>query len=856
MAVSAVLTEPVCRFLRVTLISISRTELDRVSLHTNNAAASWSVMTIPISSQSLIMKSPVLLPSVFVRSCSHRLLILAAVLLLHSVNFDGGMPNTFGDEPAVDKAIPAEDAKPDNAELDGLSEPAEKPLDLKDESESIDPANKDALAWYMSGQKSLKRGDLPAAAEAFQKASEADAKSAVPVRALAMVLFRMGKAAEGRATAEKAMQLDPDDYETRLEMSILLGSSRKFDEAATLIDEALASKNLIKESFDFIHVHQVRAAVLLEMRNLAGAADSYEIILKGLERPEDFSLTDREHKTLVKNRMTGYEVTGRILLEAGRIPKAIEAFEALSRAEKDVPGDHNLLLSRAYFQQDKLEACEENLNRYFETGRRNAESLLLLRDLYEATSRSDALTTRLEELIEEASDVASVKMFLGQILLDQGKNDAAAEVFQSILDTTGEADAYLGLVRVEIANRNPTALVATINRAARSRITVVEMKPLVDSVATADEFAKEAINSCKKTIADRPDDIHPAVPFFCSLVAEQLEMNQEQAELLKATLDLKPDRELSMQALDSYGMNQLKLGEYNNAAKIFEQMLETPGLQPMARVNTLFRISAAYASIEDLGAARKALLQALQMVPDEPQLLGRLALVEAADGKLETAEELLLKSISGLADNPELLIQSRLRLAGIYAQMDQWDNATEQYQQVLEIESIEKDTARLAQMGLSNALVQSGDMEQGQKVLEAVYEQDPADPGVNNDLGYLYADQGKNLEQAEKMIRIAVEAQPDNPAYLDSLGWVLFKQGKNEEALEPLKKANSDPDYQDATLLEHEADVHQALQKSDEAKALWKKALEVEEKAKRPDAAVMKRLKEKLGEKEQTEAAK
>ena len=861
MTVSTVLEEPGSKFPRVTLISISRTELDRVSLHTNNAAASWSVMTIPISSLSLIMKNLVLRASVFVRSCSHRLPVVAAVLLLHTMHFAGGLPAAFCDEPVAeepvaDETVPPEDAKTEGADLDGLSEPPEKPLEMKDESQSIDPANKDALAWYMSGQKSLKRGDLPAAAEAFQKASEADSKSAVPVRALAMVLFRMRKVAEGRATAEKAMQLDPDDYETRLEMAILLGSSRKFDEAATLIEEAIASKNLKHESFDFIHVHQVRAAVLLEMQNLAGAADSYEIILQGLERPENFSLTDREHKTLVKNRMTGYEVTGRILLEAGRVPKAIEAFEALSRAEKDVPGDHNLLLSRAYFQQDKLDACEENLNRYFETGRRNAESLMLLRDLYEATSRTDSLTSRLEELTEEASDVASVKMFLGQVLLDQGKNDDAAEVFQSILDTTGEADAYLGLVRVEIANRNPTALVATINRAARSRITVVEMKPLVDSVATADEFAKEAISACKKMIAEKPGDIHPAVPFFCSLVAEQLELNPEQAELLKATLDLKPDRELSMAALDSYGMNQLKLGEYNNAAKIFEQMLETPGLQPMARVNTLFRISAAYASIEDLGAARKALLQALQMVPDEPQLLGRLALVEAADGKLEEAEELLLKSISGLGDNPELLIESRLRLAGIYAQMDQWENATEQYQQVLELESVEKDTARLAQMGLSNSLVQSGDMEQGQKVLETVYEQDPTDPGVNNDLGYLYADQGKNLEQAEKMIRIAVESQPENPAYLDSLGWVLFKQGKNEEALEPLKKANSNPEYQDATLLEHEADVHLAMQKSEEAMSLLKKALEVEEKAKRPDAAVLKRLKEKMGEKPETNADK
>lgn len=749
------------------------------------------------------------------------------------------------------EATPPADEVPKPA-VEGLSEPNAQPPEVKDESDAIDPTNKDALAWYMSGQKSLKRGDLEAAAEAFEKAAEADSDSAVPVRALAMVLFRMGKLEEGNATAEKAMKLDPNDYDTRLEMAILRGSNRQFGEASELIEQALASKELKPKSVNFLRVHQVRAAILLEMRKISEAADSYEVILQGLEKPEEFNLTDREHKTLLKNRVSGYEVTGRVLLESGRIPKAIQAFEALSRTEKDAPGEHNLLLARAYYQQDKLDACEQNLNRYFETGRRSNESLLLLRDLYEASSRSDSLTSRLEELSEEASDASAVKMFLGQIFLDQGKTNEAADVYQSILDTTGEADAYLGLVRVEIANRNPSALIATINRAARSRITIAEMVPLVSSIVTADGFARQALDTCQKMVEEKPGDIHAAVPFFCSLVAEEMELAAEEGKLLKATLDLKPDRELSMLTLDKFGMNQLRQGEYANAARTFEQMLETPGLQPLARVNTLFRISAAYASIEDLGSARKALKQALSIIPDEPQLLGRLALIEAADGKLDEAEELLLQSIAELQknpetrDNPELIVESRLRLAGIYAQLDQWDNATEQYQMVIETQSVEKETARLARMGLSNAFVQGGDMEKGQKVLEEVYEEDPTDPGVNNDLGYLYADQGKNLEQAEKMIRIAVTAQPDNPAYLDSLGWVLFKQGKNEEALEPLKKANSNPDYEDATLLEHQADVHAALKQLDEAKTLWQKAVTVEEKAKRPDQTVLNRLREKL----------
>ncbi len=781
------------------------------------------------------MTRPLLLSFVLSRTCGIPIVAICFAIGLHLT------PDALSLMPTVQAA---DEEKP---VIEGLAEPDEKPLEVKDESDAIDPTNKDALAWYMSGQKSLKRGDLEAAAEAFKKAAEADPKSAVPVRAMAMVLFRMGKNKDGLETAKKAMELDPNDYETRLELAVLLGANRDFEKSLALLEQALNSKTLKEQSFDFVHIHQVRAAVLLEVQKISNAADSYEIILKALQRPEDFNLSDREYKTLLKNRLTNFEMTGRVLLESGRIGKAIEAFEALSRTEQDVPGDHNLLLARAYFQQDKLDVCEENLNRYFETGRSSTESLLLLRDLYEASDRKDLLAAKLEELCADAEDVTTLKMFLGQILLDQGKVNDAADVYQSLLDSTGQADAYLGLVRVEIANRNPGALLATINRAARSRIKIAELVPLVGSLATVDEFAKETLQTCTKMIEEKPGDVHPVVPFFCSLIAEQLELQTEEAEFLKATLELNPDRELSAQTLDKYGMNQLKQGEYAKAARIFEQMLETPGLQPLARVNTLFRISAAYASIEDLSAARKALQQALQMVPDEPQLLGRLAMVEAADGKLDVAEKLLQKSIDGLTGNPELLIESRLRLAGIYAQMDQWMKACEQYEQVLEMNSVEKETIRLAKMGLSNAYVQAGDMAKGEAVLEEVYQEDPADPGVNNDLGYLYADQGKNLEKAEKMIRIAVEAQPDNPAYLDSLGWVLFKQGKNTEALEPLKKANSDPDYQDATLLEHEGDVHLALQKTDDAKVLWKKALEVEEKAKSPDQKIIDRLQEKLG---------
>ena len=60
---------------------------------------------------------------------------------------------------------------------------------------------------------------------------------------------------------------------------------------------------------------------------------------------------------------------------------------------------------------------------------------------------------------------------------------------------------------------------------------------------------------------------------------------------------------------------------------------------------------------------------------------------------------------------------------------------------------------------------------------------------ASNDLGYGWADAGKNLDRAEALIRVAVEAEPDNQSFLDSLGWVLYKRGQFDEARRHLEQA-------------------------------------------------------------------
>jgi Tfp pilus assembly protein PilF len=155
-----------------------------------------------------------------------------------------------------------------------------------------------------------------------------------------------------------------------------------------------------------------------------------------------------------------------------------------------------------------------------------------------------------------------------------------------------------------------------------------------------------------------------------------------------------------------------------------------------------------------------------------------------------------------------------------------------------------------AKFSLSAVYVDLGAVEKGQAILEKYLAENPDDIGVNNDLGYLYADQGTNLEKARKMIKKAIKSEPENAAYLDSMGWVLFKLGEHKEAITWLKKATKLKTGNDATIWEHLGDCYGAIKETSDATKAWKKALELVNKESHPDAKLIRRVEEKLSAQE------
>jgi Tfp pilus assembly protein PilF len=224
------------------------------------------------------------------------------------------------------------------------------------------------------------------------------------------------------------------------------------------------------------------------------------------------------------------------------------------------------------------------------------------------------------------------------------------------------------------------------------------------------------------------------------------------------------------------------------------------------------------------------------------ELYALLSRTQELAGKTQDALASIREAEKIESDEPELHYWE----AWVYSHSHQWKEAVQRYEEMIKKFASHKDFVRRCQFSLSNCYVQQGDIPRGEKILESVLVEQPDDPSVNNDLGYLYADQGKNLPRAESMIRIALKAEPDNVAYLDSLGWVLLKLGRPDEAQTYLKKAVATPGGSDATIWEHLGDCYDRLKKHDQAVDTWKKALKDAQDDSYPDAKLIERLKDKL----------
>jgi predicted Zn-dependent protease len=258
-----------------------------------------------------------------------------------------------------------------------------------------------------------------------------------------------------------------------------------------------------------------------------------------------------------------------------------------------------------------------------------------------------------------------------------------------------------------------------------------------------------------------------------------------------------------------------------------------------------------YLAQKAVDPARRVLAQWLAADPASVSARVLEADLTAQDGNLSDAENMLLKLFADHSDNRDIIVLL-VNLGRRTGHLDQFIGQLEQLRRrepgnlavtewLAEIYVAQGraadaagvlDDARRSAAGDPDLLYSIAhlyelvDQKQTEEnVLSQVVMLDPANASASNDLGYTWADQGRNLPRAESLIRVAVAQEPDNQSFLDSMGWVLYKQGRYTEAVGYFQQALGPATQPDPVVLDHFGDVLYRLGRADDAAAQWQRSL-------------------------------
>ncbi len=381
-------------------------------------------------------------------------------------------------------------------------------------------------------------------------------------------------------------------------------------------------------------------------------------------------------------------------------------------------------------------------------------------------------------------------------------------------------------------------------------VTKAVIEPQMYAAAADDTISEAMLDAGFKDLSARP----PTLPESAFLVLRSIananrptpskvRRLEKLLKIHRIQLEQDPSPLIYSEIADTQG----RMGQHAEAAATVEKMLAKYPAQKSVRSLAILAGHQRRAGRVDV--AKATVTEAMKLDANDEVSQYQLAWVLADLGRADDTVRILRDLTRKDPNIPDF----ELTLAHMLSRFNRNDEAIKVLEGMLKRYSDNEEQLSKIRSYLSVAYVNLGNYAKGESELELVLESNPDEPGTNNDLGYLYAEQGKNLEKAETMIRRALQAESENYAYLDSMGWVLFKRGKVREALEVLTKAAElmKPKMEelgrgdDPTVFEHLGDVYFQLHEIDRAEESWRKAIKAAEETVPPDKRVAE-IKKKL----------
>jgi tetratricopeptide (TPR) repeat protein len=686
-------------------------------------------------------------------------------------------------------------------------------------------AHREALQLYGRGLLRQHQDRLIDAMHTFEEALQLDPEAPPVYKALIPLYLALGRGDDALKACRKTLDLDPGDYETWTLYARQLRSAGRPRDARAALVRGLACVGLAEHPEQRVQMQYDLGVLTEDAHDYDDALAAFADVVKVLDNPQlllehgSFNRNDlAEQAANTSERMI------KLCIQAKQYDRALSLFDAAQKKHPSVARRLTYNLARVHQAQGHPDKALASLEQFLRTQPYDLEPYELLITLLRELGQADRITPALRDYSRRDAHNIALHLLLARQLGQAGQVVEAEAEYRRLAEESPTPQVYhglFGLYRQDGSMREALKLFdQAIAKSTRKGTTdgdpqyVAKARAMLTALREDSSLVKAILPQAQQALIQRDRALQDRTQYLLAVLGARAHQLEQAEFLYRRCL-----QELNAQ-LDDFAVYGGLIDVLFQAHK-YEAVVEICrlGLHQSQTTNHVVFHRALSRALAFLGKMEEALTEA------------DLAIKASSEGNR---------------------LWMRLNRINVLTYGERYPQALEEVQALFK-EFPQPGDSREIRMGLYEVYSAMHNFPHAEEQLQLILKSDPDDATANNDLGYLWADQGKNLEQAEKLIRRALELDAqqrktsvalgnaddrDNAAYVDSLGWVLFRRGQLKAACEWLEKAVALPGGEDdPTVWDHLGDVYFRMEEASKARAAWKKSVELYETTKwrKPD---------------------
>jgi len=692
--------------------------------------------------------------------------------------------------------------------------------------------------YFESGERYFEKGKYREAVIQYRNATEVDGSFASAHFKLAESYMKLQDWQRAYGELTKTVELQPDNYKARLELTRILIAAGEPDQLKSAQDQVDVLKEKQPNDPD---THVAQASILArEQRFNEAIAEMQKALALEPSRGESYyniatlqaqmnlpELAEANYKKAIDLKATGAnprlalagfyqahrrfaEAEQQIQLAMAADPKDVEARAAMTRlyasegkrteaesflrqVKQDFP-DNSVgyrMLGDFYFaigDFDKAVAEYESLYRDHakdQVVQKNYVQLLILKN------RVDEANKLNEEILKAHPKDEEALTYRGEIQLAQGKSADAVRTLQAVVNSDPDiavAHYQFGLALSQTGDMDHAA--TEWREAVRLRPDMIEPHRML-AVYSAQ---KGDLRTLQET-ASKMIGLQPAAADGYTLRAAAL-MGQKQFS--GAEQDARKAIEIAPQAAAGY----VQMGNLTALQQKFSQA-ESWYRQALSRdkdsLDALHGLTTIYFSQKQPDKALAAVNQQLLQSPNNSSFYSLLGLVQSNKEDSASAIAAYKKALELDKNNSD----ASLKLARLQAKSGALDDALATCNSG--IQNNPKEFSFYMMMG--SVYERKNDLSKAQSSYEKALQVKPDDPLASNNLAYILLETNSNPDLALRLAQTARRGQPELSNIADTLGWAFYQKGIYPSAIsmfqEAIKLAAKSKEPENATYHYH-----------------------------------------------------